>query len=182
MRSALLVGGFVAVLAAVASADDKDKGSKVELGEVSATTPATWKKIEIKKPFLRIYQFELPKAEGDKKDAEVAIFKAAGGTWDQNSTRWKNSFKAPKGKSIDDVAKESKVKVGSAEGNMLDISGTYTGPQFDPTFKGVNEDFRLIGIQVKIGDETYHIKLHGPAKSVEKHKKEFDKWLKEFKK
>src|SRR5262245_54538652 len=106
MRAVLLVGGFLAVAAAVASADDKDKGTKVELGKLSATAPPEWNNVEIKKPFLRIYQFSLPKAKGDPKDGEVVVFKKAGGTWEQNVARWKGQFKAPKGKSLDDVTKE----------------------------------------------------------------------------
>jgi hypothetical protein len=185
MRSALLFGGLLVVaLTAAASADDKEKkGTKVEVGGMTSTTPADWVKQEPKKSVIqRAYQFGVPKADGDKKDAEVVIFEGLGGTWEQNAERWKGFFKAPKGKSIDDVAKESKVKVGTAEGNMLDVSGTFTGPKFDPTFAGTHEDFRLIAIQVKAGDTTYQIKFHGPAKTVEKHKKDFDKWIKDFKK
>ena len=186
MRSALLLAA-VATAAVVtgASADDKDKkGTKVELGGMTSTTPATWVKQKTSSTSFikRAYQFGLPKADGDKKDAEVVIFEGLGGSWEANSGRWKGMFKAPKGKSLDDLTKESKVKVGTAEGDMLDITGNFTGPQFDPTFKGEQENFRLIGIQVKAGDTTYHIKLHGPAKTVEKHKKDFEKWLKDFKK
>lgn len=185
MRSAMLLAGLLATgLAAVASADDKDKkGTKVELGGQSSTTPSTWVKQEPKKSVIqRVYQFAVPKAEGDKKDAEIVIFEGLGGKVSDNVERWKGQYTPPKGKSIDDVSKESKIKVGTAEGDAVDVTGTYNGPKFDPTFPGKNEEFRLIGIQVKLGDTTYHIKFHGPAKTVEKNKKDFEKWLKDFKK
>jgi len=184
MRSILLPACVLAMaMAAAASADDKDKkGTKVELGDLSSTTPGDWTKQKSASTF-RAYQFSLPKADGDETNAEVVIFKGLGGSWEQNSGRWKGFFKAPKGKSLDDVTKETKVKVGSSEGDMLDVTGTYTAPdKIDPTFKGKNENFRLIGVQVVIDDTNYHIKFHGPAKTVEKHKKDFDKWLKDFKK
>ena len=38
---------------------------------------------------------------------------------------------------------------------------------------------RDIGFAKKLG---YHIKLLGPARTVEKHKKAFDAWVKAFKK
>jgi hypothetical protein len=181
MRSLLMLAGLiVAALTAAAVADDKDKkGTKVELGGMTSTTPADWVKQTPKKSSViqRAYQLSLPKAEGDKKNAELVIFEGLGGSWDANSSRWKGQFTNQKTE-----AKESKIKVGSAEGDMLDVSGTYNAPQFDPTFPGKNEGFRLLGVQVKAGDTTYHIKLHGPAKTIEKHKKDFEKWLKDFKK
>jgi len=185
MRTALMLAGLLAAaLVTAASADDKDKkGTKVELGGMTSTTPGTWVKQTPKESVIpRAYQFALPKADGDKKDAEIVIFEGLGGSWDQNSGRWKGMFSAPKGKNLDDLTKESKVKVGTAEGDQIDITGNFNGPKFDPTFAGKQENFRLIGIQVKAGDTTYHIKLHGPAKTVEKHKKDFEKWLKDFKK
>jgi hypothetical protein len=130
---------------------------------------------------MRSAQFRLPKAEGDKMDAEIAIFKL-GGTAKQNVERWKGQFTPPKGKTMDDVAKVKEIKIGGQPATRLDISGTYKGPPFDPTFKGTNPDFRLTGIQVDGPDNTYQIKLLGPAKTVEKHKKAFDEWIKGFKK
>ena len=74
MRSALLLAAVVAAaLATGATADDKDKkGTKVELGGMTSTTPATWVKQKTSSTSFikRAYQFALPKAEGDKKDAE----------------------------------------------------------------------------------------------------------------
>jgi hypothetical protein len=81
----MLAGGILAALAAVASADDK-KGTKVELGGETATTPSTWVKQTPKKTGIpRAYQFALPKADGDKKDAEVVIWEGLGGSVSANT-------------------------------------------------------------------------------------------------
>src|SRR5215218_3745725 len=110
MRSTLLLAGALA-FAAAASADDK-KGTKVELGGLTSTTPAAWVKQEPKKSVIqRAYQLAIPKADGDKKDAEIVIFEGLGGSVSANTERWKGQFTPPKGKSIDDVAKEGKIKV-----------------------------------------------------------------------
>lgn len=183
MRPALLLAVLLGLaFVAGAPADDK-KGTKTELGGLSSTTPASWVKQEPKKSVIqRVYQFALPKAEGDKVDAEIVIFEGLGGSTASNFDRWRGQYTPAKGKSIEDVSKESKVKIGSGDGDMLDVSGAYNAPPFDPTFKGKQENFRLLGIQAKIGDNSYHIKLVGPAKTVEKHKADYENWLKGFKK
>ena len=182
MRRALLLAGMMLVgLAWTATADDKGKGTKVTLDGMSSTTPANWSAVTLKRGSMRYAQFRLPSAEGDKQGAEIAIFKL-GGTARQNIDRWKAQFAAPKGKTLDDVTKETKIKIGGHDAIQLDISGTYKAPPFDPTFKGPQADFRLIGIQLNGPDNNYQIKLLGPAKTVEKHKKEFDTWIKGFKK
>jgi hypothetical protein len=184
MRSVFMLAGLLLLgLAAGATADDKDKkkGTKVELDGLTSTTPATWEKIK-PKGTMRHAQFSLPKDKDDDENAELVIFKGFGGSVKENADRWKKQFTPPKDKKAEDVTKESKVKVGDAEGAMLDVSGTYNAPPFDPTFKGKKEGFRLLGIQVKLGENNYHILLKGPAKTVEKHKKDFEAWLKAFKK
>jgi hypothetical protein len=182
MRHALLLVGLaLAALGLTATAGEKGKGTKVTLDGMSSTTPADWLTIKVKEGGMRYAQFRLPKATGDKEDAEIAIFKLGGSTR-QNIDRWKAQFAPPRGKTLDDVAKETKLKIGGHSATQLDISGTYKAPPFDPTFKGNKEDFRLVGIQLEGPDNNYQIKLLGPAKTVEKHKKAFDEWIKGFKK
>jgi hypothetical protein len=182
MRRALLLAGLLlAGLAWVATAGEKGKGTKVSLGNISSTTPADW--VEGKADGrIRISTFRLPKSEGDREVTEVAIFRSGGSAKD-NVNRWKKQFTPPKGKKADDVAKVSEIKVGGQEATMLEISGTYSAPPFDPTYKGRKlEGFKMVGIQLDVGDNTYQIKLIGPAKTVEKNRKAFDEWIKGFKK
>jgi hypothetical protein len=183
MRHVLLLIALLvlACLTGLAVAGEKGKGTKVKLGDLSATTPSTWIKGKADGR-IRIYGFRLPKSDDDEAVTEVAIFKS-GGSAKANIDRWKKQFTPPKGKKLTDVAKTSEIKVGGNDASQLDITGTYNAPPFDPTFKGKKmEGFRLIGIQVDVGDNTYQIKLIGPAKNVEKHRKEFETWVKSFKK
>src|SRR5204863_1496065 len=134
MRHALLVLGLVLASVGWAAAEEKDKGTKVTLGDVSSTTPADWVPGKVSGS-IRIGQFRLPKSEGDKEVTEVAIFKS-GGDARANVKRWKDQFSPPSGKNLDDVAKVSEIKVGGQPATRLDIQGTYKAPPFDPTFKG----------------------------------------------
>ena len=171
----------VAALAGSALAEDK-KETNVDLDGLKSKAPANWVK-EKPASTMRFLQFMVPRAEGDKEDAEVQLFQDAGGTVKDNLARWKNSFAPPEGKEIDDVAKVSEITIGGIKATMLDIHGTFKSPQFDPKFKGAKkENFRLVAIQFKGPDHLYHIKLIGPSKTVEAAKKGFDEWLKNFKK
>src|SRR5262249_11824306 len=80
------------------------KGEDVTLGGLKSRTPAGWKKEEPGK--LRTHQFRLMHADGDRLDAELAIFyfgADGGGSVEDNVERWKKQFTPPKGKKIDDV-------------------------------------------------------------------------------
>ncbi len=165
--------------------NQKNQGEVVVLDGLKSTLPADWKK---EKPLskFRAYQFRLPKAKGDSKDAELVIFyfgPGGGGPVKANLARWKSQFKAPKGKTIDEVSKVDKFKVGDVDVVYLDISGTflYKFPPFDPNAKVTPlPDYRRLGIIFQSEKGPYFIRLTGEADTVAHHKKAFDKWLKSF--
>jgi hypothetical protein len=185
MRRTLGLAALLAV-AAWAAAEEK-KGTVVELDGMKSTTPGTWVKGKPKGK-MREMEFKLPKVKGDKVDADLAVFNL-GGTVDANVARWKGQFKAPKGKSIDDVTKVRKIKVGGAEATYVQIEGTYRAAPFDPKFGDMKSrafkewpNFRLLALQFKGPKKSYQIRLIGPAKTVEHYQKGFEAWLKGFKK
>ena len=161
-------------------------GETVELGGLTSKTPDNWK---AQKPAsnLRKFQFAVAKVEGDKEDGEVAIFyfDGGGGGVDENVARWKGQFIAPEGKTIDEVSKLEKFKVGKvADVVYLDISGTYKSkfPPNDPRAKEVRkENFRKLHAIFDTDKGPYFITLVGPAKTVAKNKDAFDGWIKAFK-
>ncbi len=170
---------FCSVIAP-ASAEDK-KGAEVKLDGLKSTTPAEWVE-EKPTSSMRFKQFKLPKVTGDKDDAEVQIFQGLGGSVKDNVKRWKDQFQPADGKDIEDVAKVSEIKVGNLEATLLDVSGAFKSPPFDPKHKGAKlEGYRMIALQFKGPENLYQIKLIGPAKTVESYKKGFDEWLKNFK-
>jgi len=172
--------GALVCLGGGSRAEDKDsKGAVVELDEVKSAVPADWKKGEAKG--LRYAQFRVPRADGDEADAELIIFKGLGGTVKQNVDRWKGQFIPPEGKTLDDVSTLKKMKVGGYSATYLDVRGTYRDMMPGSTKVTKRPGYRMLALQVDGDQKPYHIILRGPAKTIEKHKKEFDDWLKAFK-
>jgi hypothetical protein len=184
----LFAATLTATFALVASAEDK-KGTTVELAGMKSTTPSDWKEEPLKPGSLRMMQFKLAKAEGDPEEAELALFALpGGGTVQANLERQEKKFEIPTGKKAEDVIKTEKIKVGTKEAVYQDIQGTYLKkfPPFDPNAKITKvPDYRQLYVifENKEGDVTklYSMYLIGPGKTVEKHKKGFDEWIKNFK-
>jgi hypothetical protein len=188
MRKLAWALAVVVTAAALTRATAGDKGTTVELGKHKSTTPPGWKQQELdpKLGKFRIYQFALPKADGDKEDAELLVFyfSGGGGSNADNIKRWKGMFGAPKDKTIDEVTKVSEFKVGDVPVTYVEIMGTYLYkfPPFAPNAKVTpKENFRFIGVVFDSQDGPYYLRLTGPARTVEQQKDAFDKWLKGFK-
>jgi hypothetical protein len=176
---------FASLSASVFAAD---KGVTVEWGKLKSTTPADWKE-ETPSNKMRLAQFKLPKAEGDSEDAELALFRSpGGGSIQDNLARQEKKFEIPAGKKPEDVIKTEKTKIGGNEAVYMDIQGTFLKkfPPFDPNAKITKvSDYRQLYVifEAKEDDATvlYTMTLLGPTKTIEKHKKAFDQWLKNFK-
>ena len=179
---------IAAVLTAALACGSYAEDKVVEWGQLkAASTPAGWKKeVPMDKLGLRVGQFKLPKADGDKEDAELVLFiSPGGGGVEQNLDRQVTKFELEK----DAKPKVSKIKVGKEEATYQDISGTFLRKKapFDPNEKPTRyEGYRQLyvifeGKTAKNEDVVYSLTLVGPAKTVEKHKKDFDAWLKNFK-
>lgn len=175
------------VLAGSADAQDKKKDDlksmTVEIDGLKADTPKDWKR---EKPanLLRSYQFRLPKADGDKEDADLGILPDVPGKDEDNIARWKKMFLPVDGKSIDDTSKVEKLKVGAVKLTYLDVQGTYLKKQrpLDPDFKAMKmPNYRMFAVLFETKENTHLIRVIGPAKTLEQNKKAFDDWLKSFK-
>ncbi len=179
---------LIASFTAFAPAQDK-KGTPVELAGLKSTTPGDWREEPLPSGSMRMMQFKLPKAEGDPEEAELALFNLPGaGGIQANLERQEKKFELPAGKKAEDVIKTEKIKVGAIEAVYQDIQGTYLKkfPPNDPNAKITKvADYRQLYVifESKQGEVTrlYSMYLIGPAKSVEKNKKAFDEWLKNFK-
>jgi len=160
-------------------------GEEVTLDGLKSRTPASWK---AQKPSskLRTYQFALPHADGDGKDAELVVFyfgPGSGGGVDENIKRWKGQFQPAEGKKIDDVSKVEKFKVGNVQVTYLDVQGTFLfKPPADPKAQGKPlPEYRRFGVIFASENGPYFITVTGPARTMAQHKKDFDNWLKAFK-
>jgi hypothetical protein len=182
----LFAATILAALTAHTSADDK-KGTTVELAGLKSVTPADWKEEALPAKSMRMQQFKLPKAEGDKEDAELALFFFRGnaGSVQDNLARQEKKFEIPAGKKPEDVIKVEKIKLGGQDAVYQDIQGTYlkkAGGPFDPNAKVTKmPNYRQLYVILETKDGQYYMTLVGPTKTIEKHKKGFEEWLKNFK-
>jgi hypothetical protein len=176
--------GILATAAVVAAAwtARADEETVVTIAGLKSTTPADWKH-ETPSSSMRMAQFKLPAAEGDKDGAELAVFKmVASGSIDQNLDRQRAKFLPAQGKDKIEETKD-KLKVGAIEATYLDLTGTYKkkespmAEKFTPV-PGQRQLYVLF--DSKEGD-SYYLVLLGPEKTVAKHKKAFEEWLKNFK-
>jgi hypothetical protein len=162
---------------------DKGKGVEVTLDGLKSATPGDWKE-EAPANRMRFMQFRLPKKGDDKDDAELVIFKGLGGDSKANIKRWKDQFIPPEGKKIDEVAEVKEIKIGGHPALYLDVRGTYEfNPQpFNPRSKKEKKpNYRMLAVHFEGPKDIYHIKLTGPAKTIDAYKKGFEEWLKNFK-
>ena len=171
---------FLCLVFASPIAVAEDKGTPVKLSGLAGTAPAAWKS---EKPAnrLRSYQFKLAAGDKDYSDAEVAVFPESSPDNAKNFERWKATFVPPDGSTIEQAAKVGKMEIGKAKVATLDVMGTWKykeRPQ-DPKSKEVLlADYRAIWVVIETPDETTHVRLSGPGVIVEKHKKDFEAWLK----
>jgi hypothetical protein len=196
MKSArwlLLAGGVIAMgfwsvqpCAGQAEQKAKGTGTVVKLDNLESRTPADWQE-EKSTNSMRLKQFRLSPIGNDKDPAEVIIFyfgEGQGGSAQENVKRWKEFFKPPEGKKIEDVANVETMKVGEVPITYLDIHGTYLSrfPPFDPKAKITpRPNYRMLGIVFESKKGPYFIRMIGPADTVTHYKKGFDEWLKGFK-
>ena len=133
-------------------------------------------------------QFKLPKAEGDPEDAELALFVfPGGGSVQANLGAQEKKFEIPAGKKPEDVIKVEKIK---SAGKTRSIRTYRHVPEEVPAVRPEREDHqgdRTTGSSTsssrrrRATHRPLLMTLLGPAKTIEKHKKAFDEWVKNFK-
>ena len=171
------------LLLAAPFAAAEEKGTPVKLSGLAGTAPAAWKS---EKPAnrLRSYQFKLPSGDKDYADAEVAVFPESSPDNAKNFERWKSTIVPPDGLTPDEAAKVGKMEIGKAKVATLDANGTWKykeRPQDPKSKEELRAEYRVIWVVIETPDETTHIRLSGPLTVVEKHRKDFEAWLKGLK-
>lgn len=193
MRTFLAITG-IAILTAVtgacttaeetrrASAAADEKGTTIEWAGLKSTAPADWKREEPSSK-LRQDQFRLAKAEGDKEDAEVAVFfSPGGGGVDANLKRQLAVFQ-PNADKDKVEEKQEKIKVGPHDAVLQEVSGTFIKKPFPMAQKGTPmPGYKQLYVIFETKDGAVaSMWLRGPEKTVEKHRKAFVEWVKAFK-
>jgi hypothetical protein len=159
-------------------------GTPVTIDGLTSSVPASWK--ELPATQMRFKQWTIPRVEPDKNDAELVVFffgPGGGGDVKANLDRWKGMFVPPEGKTLDAVTKTDTFKVSGVEVTTLDVRGTY---KYKPMPMAPQEELRpghrMVAVVFASPQGPYFMRFVGPEKTVDKNKKDFDKFLKGFKK
>jgi hypothetical protein len=180
--STLLLFAAVIFAASNLSAEEDAKPTTVSLadGKLQLQAPGDWVK---KQPQSRIIEveFAVPKAEGDSEDGRLTIMQA-GGSVEDNISRWIGQFAQPDGKSTRERAVISEEEVAGQTVHLVDISGNYSdsrGP-FAPAVE--RKDYRMLAAIVVTKDHGQQfVKFYGPRKTVAAHEKAFQTFVKSLK-
>ncbi len=180
MRRAALVASIGLGLAAFALATAHADEEKT----LAFDTP-TWKAAAAKGgPMGPKAAYDLDAAEGDKEGAKATLhhFGSMAGSFDANLERWCGQFEDAEGKKLD----PKNVKVERFEANgvkvaMVELAGTYNQPTFGMGKAEPKPGSKMIACYVEGPDGPWFARLVGPAKTVDKHKADFEKWVKSVK-
>src|SRR5262245_49222634 len=121
MRTTTLIPAIVCLLAlaSLAGAQDGPAVMKLGGGTLELKAPANWTR---KQPLTQIveHEFAAPASQGDSVDGRLTVM-AAGGSIDDNISRWYGQFAQPDGGSTKDRAKVKKLTAAGEEIHLVDI-------------------------------------------------------------
>lgn len=129
---------------------------------------------------MRVAQYRIPRADGDPKDGEVAVFGNIMGSTKANIDRWRGQFsEVVQGKdSLEEITEGLKGKV-----TLLDITGKFGGGMGGAgtgmaTAHGAGDGdlTRMLGAVIEAPDGTFYVKAMGPPGTMAK----WEKSVREF--
>jgi hypothetical protein len=185
LAGALGLGAGFGVTVRGAPAAHAAESNTVVIDGLKSTVPTGWKESPTSSP-MRFKQFTLPRDKADAYDAELVIFffgAGQGGGIEANLDRWKKMFEPPAGKTLDQSSKVDTMNVGKVKTTVLDVRGTYMY-KASPMAPGPAEprsNHRMLAVVFESPQGPYFMRFVGPERTVEKHRKDFEKWLKAFK-
>ena len=119
---------------------------------------------------MRVAQYKLPKAAGDKEDALLVVYyfgQGQGGSSQANIDRWINQMKQPDGSSSKEKAKTGTMTVNGLQVSTVDVLGNYSGGMSPDSAPADSKSiYRLRAAVVDTPKGSYFVKLTGPEKTV----------------
>jgi len=118
---------------------------------------------------MRKFQCQLPRAEGDSKDASLVVFDfgGQGGSVDANIERWTGQFEQPDGRPSAAALKRSTRTVEGRTITEVDLSGTYVAETTPGSGERVREEgWRMLTSILETKDGPYFFKAVGPAATI----------------
>ena len=138
-------------------------------GELRSKIPEGW---TTEKPTsdMRVAQYKLPKAEGDREDALLVVYyfgQGQGGSSQANIDRWINQMKQPDGSSSKEKAKTGTMTVNGLQVSTVDVLGNYSGGMSPDSAPADSKSiYRLRAAVVDTPKGSYFVKLTGPEKTI----------------
>lgn len=152
-------------------------------GEVRFKAPEGWT-VEKPSSSMRVAQYKLPKAEGDKEDGTLVLYYFGanqGGAPQANIDRWIGQIQQPDGSSSKEKAKTESLTINGLKVTTVDVAGTYTAEMAPGSGSFHNsENYRLRAAVVETPKGNYFVKLAGPAKTIARWEQSYTDYLKSF--
>src|SRR5436190_15934298 len=183
LASALLICWACGNKGATAISNQQSNSSQSAAGELRFKAPDGWT-TEKASSTLRVAQYKLPKAEGDKDDASLVLYyfgSSQGGTPQANIDRWISQMKQPDGSDSKSKAKTDALTVNGLKVNTVDVTGTYSAEMAPGSQTFHNDDnYRLRAAVIETPKGNYYVKLAGPAKTIARWEQSYNDYLKSF--
>ncbi len=133
---------------------------------------------------MRVAQYKLPKAEGEKEDASLVLYyfgATQGGTAQANIDRWISQMQQPDGSSSKDKAKSESMTINGLKVTTVDVTGTYTAEMAPGSGTFHNDvNYRLRAAVIETPKGNYFVKLAGPEKTIARWDQSYTDYLKSF--
>ena len=132
--------------------------------------PAGWRS-QTPSSSMRVAEFVLPRADGDKADATLTLYffgRNSGGSVQANLDRWIGQMTQPDGRASREVARtETKKSRAGLPLTVVDVAGTYVAEVTPGSTERFNEpNFRLIAAVVETPGGAYYVKAIGPSATL----------------
>jgi hypothetical protein len=133
---------------------------------------------------MRVAQYKLTKAEGDKEDASLVLYyfgATQGGSAQANIDRWISQMEQPDGSPSKGKAKTESLTINGLKVTTVDVTGTYTAEMApgSGTFHS-DANYRLRAAVIETPKGNYFVKLAGPAKTIARWDQAYTDYLKSF--
>jgi hypothetical protein len=154
--------------------------TRTEAARLRFSIPRTWKRVPAPSD-VRAAQYQIVRAAGDARDAELILFhfgEGKGGGTDENLERWYGQFTQPDGRPSRDAAVVTIRTVSGLRVTAVDLAGTYRpmamggGAAAEP-----QPDSRLLGAIVEGKGGPWFFKAVGPTATMAAAKADFDALL-----
>jgi hypothetical protein len=183
LLSALLICWACSNKSATAIPNQQSNSAQGAGGELRFKAPDGWT-TEKSSSGMRVAQYKLPKAEGDKEDASLVLYyfgASQGGTPQANIDRWIGQMKQADGSDSKSKAKTENLTVNGLKVTTVDVTGTYTAEMApgSGTFHD-DENYRLRAAVIETPKGNYFVKLAGPAKTIARWDQSYSDYLKSF--